>query len=452
MSKVLFIFPPLLMDARFSHDVGDAGGNQPPLGLLIMSAILEKAGHKVGIVDAPVENLNLEDVLARVEKFGPDFVGVSGITQLAEKNTLLCRKLRERFPQVKLFIGGPHPTVMPEEVLAQTGVDLVITDEAETIIQDVIERFGEFEQKKIVHAGKVKDLDSLPLPARHLIDLKRYTALPNNYKRSPNAIHIITSRGCPYLCTFCFDAKTGFRRRSVEHVMAELRHVKEKYQAVEISFWDDLFTGDRKWVMDLCDRMIAENLDLVWSCVTRLNLVDAELLKKMKSAGCWNLLFGIESGNDELLKNINKLMTTKEMKEKVRLVQSIGIQIRGSFILGLPGETPAMGRKTIDYAIDLDVDYAHFSIATPYPGTELNKTADQWGTLTQEYSDYSLWIPVFVPKGYKDQAELKAVHAEAFRRFYLRPKFILRKLLSIRNPTDVARITRGFRLFLGFAN
>ncbi|MBI1979149.1 MAG: cobalamin B12-binding domain-containing protein, partial [Elusimicrobia bacterium] len=316
--KILLIFPPLVLEHRYAHNVGDSGGNLPPLGLLYMAAILEREGHEVQIVDSPVENLDLNQVIERVAQFNPQFVGIAALTSLAEKTQSLCKEIRKRFPGMKIFVGGPHPTVLPEQVLEQTGADVVIREEGEVVIADVIKNFERYSEKKIVPAGKMKNLDDLPLPARHLIDLKKYTALPNNYKRTPHSIHVVASRGCPYPCTFCFDANSGYRQRSVPHVIAELKHLKETYQAVEIAFWDDTFTVNRSWVMEFCDAMIREQMNLTWGCYSRLNLVDEELLSKMKKAGCWTMFFGIESGNQELLDNIKKKMTVEQMKEKVR--------------------------------------------------------------------------------------------------------------------------------------
>ena len=414
--------------------------------------IMEKAGCEVQIVDSPVENLDLDQVMERVAMFKPDWVGVAALTSLAEKTKVLCRTIRAKYPHIKIFVGGPHPTVRPEEVSEETGADVVITDEAENVILDMVKDFDSFAAKKIVHAGKVKNMDDLPMPARHLIDLKKYTALPNNYKVTPNSIHVVTSRGCPYPCTFCFDANSGHRQRSVPHVLAELKMLKEKYGAREIAFWDDTFTVNRKWVMEFCDAMIREKMGLAWGCYSRLNLVDKELLAKMKEAGCWTLFFGIESGNQELLDNIKKLMTVEQMTEKVRLVQSFGIEIRGSFMVGMPGETPEMGRKTIQYAIDLNPDYAQFSLTTPYPGTGLYAEVEKWGVLNESYNDFHGWSPVFVPKGYKDAEEVRAMQKEAFKRFYFRPKYILTKMLKIRSMADIKKYMKGFRFVVGMAN
>lgn len=449
--KIMLIFPPLVLENRYSHDVGDAGGNLPPLGLLYLAAVLEKGGHIASIVDAPVENLDLKQVIEKIRTDQPDIVGISAITSLAEKTKALCKAIRENFPQIKIFVGGPHPTILPEEVLEQTGADLVIKDEAESVILDIVDNFDKYKEQKIVHAEKLKDLDVLPLPARHLIDLSKYTALPNNYKRTPNSIHVITSRGCPYPCTFCFDARTGHRQRSVKHVMEEIKHLVEKYNCREISFWDDTFTVNKKWVMEFCDALIASKYDIMWGCYSRLNLVDDELLAKMKKAGCWTMFFGIEAGDDELLNNIKKLMTVEEQKKKVRLIQSHGIEIRGSFMIGMPGETPEKARKTIEYAIELEPTYAQFTVTTPFPGTELYKTVDQWGTMNQEFSSFNEWTPVFIPKGYKNKEEIQAMQAEAFRRFYFRPKYVLKKLLAIRSFTDIKRNWKGLNFIRGMS-
>lgn len=445
----MLIFPPVVLEKRYATDVGDAGGNLPPLGLLNMAAILEEHHHQVTIVDAPVENLDLEQILERIASWAPDFIGVSALTFLAEKTKILCHRIRQQNPRIKIFVGGPHPTVMPQQVLDDTQADVVISGEAETIIADLIDHFDQYASKKIINAGKVADLDQLPFPARHLMNLKKYTALPNNYKLTPNSIHVVTSRGCPYPCTFCFDAGTSFRQRSVPHVIRELKELKSKYNVIEIAFWDDTFTFNRAWAMEFCEAMIKEKMRLKWGCITRLNLVDAELLKKMKAAGCWTIFFGIESGNQELLDNIKKRMTVQQMKEKVRLVQSCGIEIRGSFMLGMPGETPAMAEKTIQFAIELDPDYAQFSLTTPYPGTELYKEIPKWGKLIEEYNEFHGWSPVFIPHGYKDAVELKAVHKQAFKRFYLRPKYVLKKVAGIRTLTDIKRYWKGLFFVLG---
>ncbi|MBI3034908.1 radical SAM protein, partial [Candidatus Woesearchaeota archaeon] len=249
--------------------------------------------------------------------------------------------------------------------------------------------------------------------------------------------------------TFCHDAKGVFRQRSVENVIQEIKHLQEDYNVKEIAFWDDILTLNKAWVHKFCEALEKEKICLVWSCYTRLDLIDEPLLRAMKKAGCWNIFFGIEAGSQDLLDNMKKKMTVEQMANQVRLVKKAGIEIRGSFMVGLPGETPQKALQTIQFAIELDPDYAQFTITTPYPGTELWNTAEKWGTLNKDFrnlNNFNEWQPVFVPNGYKDAKELLDIHKEAFRRFYMRPKFILRRIAKIRSFADIRRNLKGIRV------
>jgi len=173
------------------------------------------------------------------------------------------------------------------------------------------------------------------------------------------------------------------------------------------------------------------------------------MLKKMKKSGCWNIFFGIESGSDELLANIKKKMTTNQMKDAVKMVKKAGIEIRGSFMIGLPGETPKKARETIQLAIDMNPDYAQFSITTPYPGTQLWNDYEKWGTLDKTFKNYHGWMPVFVPHGYKNREELLKIHKEAFKKFYMRPGYILNRMYKIRSISDIKRNIIGIKMAKG---
>lgn len=446
--KVLLIFPPQNLKERYAHDIGNVGGFLPPLGLCYMAAVLERDGHEVKLLDCPVNNYNIGDITTEILNFNPQVIGIAAITSLADVTKELCDIIKNQSPEITVILGGPHCTIMASELVKETRADIIIREEADNVICDVIKNIDFYKQQKIVEGGKVKDLDSLPIPARHLLDMKKYTSLPNTYKTSPNVFQMVTSRGCPFTCTFCFDAKGLFRQRSVDNVINEIRQLKEKYKIKEIAFWDDILTINKKWTHEFCEKMEKEKI--VWSCYTRLDLIDEQMLKEMKNAGCWNIFFGIESGDDELLKNITKKMTVDQMRKAVRMVQKSGIEIRGSFMIGLPGETPEMARKTIDFAIELDPDYAQFSITTPYPGTQLWNSYEQWGTLNKDFKNYHGWMPVFVPKGYKSKEELEQINKEAFRRFYLRPKFILKKIFKIRSVNDIKRNITGLKMVKGF--
>ncbi len=444
--KILLIFPPQNLNERYARDMGDVGGFLPPLGLCYMAAILERDGHEVKIMDCPVNKYTISDILTEITNFNPIVIGIAAITALANVTRELCDVIKNQFSGKYIILGGPHPTIMPNEVSSEMNADIIIQGEADNIISEVIKNLDEYKQKRIVKAGIVMKLDSMPFPARHLLDMSKYTSLPNTYKISPNTFQMVTSRGCPFTCTFCHDAKGVFRQRSVENVIQEMKLLKERYKVKEIAFWDDIMTLNKAWVYKFCEAQEKEKIGIVWSCYTRLDLIDEPLLRAMKKAGCWNIFFGIESGSQELLDNIKKKMTLEQLTSQVKLVKKVGIEIRGSFMVGLPGETPEKARQTIQFAIDLDPDYAQFTIATPYPGTELWNTAEKWGTLDKDFRKFSEWQPVFVPKGYKNAEELLAIHKEAFKRFYMRPKFIFKRIIKIRSIADVKKNLKGLRV------
>ncbi len=450
--KILLIFPPQTLTERYSHNMKSVGGFLPPLGLCYMAAVLEREGHEVRIMDSPVNNYAAGDIMTEISTFQPELVGIAAITSLANVTKELCDLIKRQFPDVTILLGGPHVTIKAEELAETTAADIFVKDEADNVICDIVKDLQKYKELKIINAGKVKDLSTIPFPARHLLgDLKKYTSLPNTYKKDPHCMQMVTSRGCPYTCTFCFDAKGFFRQRSVQNVMDEIHMLKEKYNIKEIAFWDDILTINKKWTADFCSAMEKEGV--VWSCYTRLDLIDEAMLKAMKKAGCWNIFFGIESGSQKVLDIITKKMTIDQMRKAVNLVKKSGIEIRGSFVLGLPGETPEIGRETINFAIELDPDYAQFTLATPHPGTQLWDTAEEWGTLDRtSYGEYTEWSPVFVPYGYKNKEELLEMQKEAFRRFYMRPSYILKRALKMRSISELKRNLSGMKVISGITS
>ncbi len=448
--KAVLIFPPFPLHERYRKKVKNVGGHLPPLGACYLAAVLEKAGHKVKIIDAAPENLFEEEVVEKTLEFNPDFVGMTALTPNFHRVEKICLLLKEKSPETFLALGGPHASMMPEETLQKTQADVVIVGEGENVIVDLVKNCKEPVKDKIVHAGLVEDLDSLPYPSRHLLNMSLYSSLANNYKVDKKVLNVLGSRGCPFNCTFCCKAVVGrtYRHRSVANIIEELKQLKRDYGTKEVSFWDELFTIDRKWVMELCKEM--EKLDLAWSCETRAHLVDEEMLAALKKAGCWNIFVGIEAGDQTLLDNIKKGETIEQLRKGIRLIQKAGIEIRGSFMLGLPGETPELAKKTIDFAIELNPDYAQFSLTTPYPGTELFGHAKKYGKLKKDYSKYSMWKVVFLPFGYESEEQLLKMQSTAFRRFYFRPKYVLGKVLKIRSFGDIKRNFTGLKMVLGF--
>lgn len=450
--KVLLIFPPLSIEERYSKKVGNVGGHLAPLGIAYMSSGLLKEGHEVKIIDAPSVNFDNDDVLREVDKFEPDFVGMTALTTIIHRVIELSKKIKELYPDVTLGIGGPHATILPNETLRETNADFVLVGEGELTIKDVLKNLKNLKKNEVIIGKPVKNLDSILFPARQLLPMERYMALPNNYKRSPNVVNMIASRGCPFKCTYCCKDIYGekYRVRSINNVIEEINHLIKNYKTAEIAFWDDIFTMKKKWVMELCEKMIKDKIDITWSCETRVNLVDREMLNLMKKAGCWNIFYGIETADQQLLDNIEKGVTINQIRKAIDLTKQSGIEIRGSFMVALPGETPELARKMIKFAIELDPDYAQFSITTPFPGTKLYNEFSKWGNLSKNFNEYNEWSPVFVPFGYKNAEEIKKIHREAFRKFYFRPTYFLKRLMKIRTLKDIKRNITGMRMLLGF--
>jgi len=479
---ILFISPPLSVDERYGKSVGNAGGHLPPLGLAALAAFAREKGKTVNVIDSLVYNYSLDQVLDIVKKYPPKVVCLSAITAVFNRSIECAERIQREFPDTLIVLGGHHATISPIKIMQESNCfDLLVFGEGELTLMDILEKYEKkhlnkkefLSDKKLLATIEgavfkingeitknkpredIPNLDDLPFAARDLLPMERYIPLPNQYKRLPS-IHMLAIRGCVFSCDFCSNPAifgNKFRARSPKKVVEEIKHLIKTYGAKEISFWDDLFTINKKWTEDVCDELLKEGIDITWTCYARADCVNERILQKMAKAGCWNIFYGLETGNQQLLDNINKRLKVQQMRDAVKWTKAAGIEIRASFMIGLPGETPELGEQTIDFAVELDPDYAQFCINTPFPGTKLYETASQWGTLDQSNFDkYTIWEPVFLPFGYKNKEQLMKLNKKAFRKFYLRPKYILGRLKKIRSIEDVKRYAKGARFVLGFTS
>jgi radical SAM superfamily enzyme YgiQ (UPF0313 family) len=307
-------------------------------------------------------------------------------------------------------------------------------------------RFEEFndipgivwKQKKKIIVNKrqelIKDLDTIPFPARHLFPMSSYHS--SAQLRGKKTLNIMTSRGCPYRCAYCsghINFGKSFRYFSKEHVIQEISSMIRDFGIDGIQFYDETFTVNRDRVFELCDLLIKNNISLPWTCFTRVNLVDKDLLLKMKEAGCYQIFFGIESGNQRLLDLIKKDITLEQARKAVQLCKKAGIESFCSFMLNLPSESIEESMNTINFAIELDPDYAQFPITTPFPGTELYNIAKEKGQfVTEDWSKFMSWSQVvFVSEG-RTVGEIKNTVRKAYQKFYMRPSYILKSVRKLR--------------------
>lgn len=476
---ILLIYPPLSVKERYGNrKIGQSGGHLPPLGIAGIAAYLKERGYAVGLVDALALDMTDEDICRYIAANKPKVVGLSALTSMFHRALVLTSAIKQQFPKILTIIGGQHATIIGEEIFSQTSCfDIIVSGEGELTTLELMNIYKDigYDREELMHSPLVEqikglifkkneaiirtphrepiaDIDSLPFPARDLLPMEKYIPLPNQYKRLPT-VHMVTTRGCPYPCSFC-SASAVFGKRirqlSPQRVIDEIRHVMKEYGANEISFWNDAITINKDWMIEFCEMILSEGLDITWTCYGHINTVTKEVLLKMKEAGCFNIFYGYESGEQGLLDTIDKGTTLDKIRQVNQWTKEAGIEIRASFMLGLPGETPELARKTIDFAIELEPDYAQFSLTTPYPGTALWKQVKEYGNLTTDFSEYHGWSAVFLPYGYKDREELLSMEKEAMKRFYFRPRYILNQFKKIRSVVDLIRYIKGFRFALGF--
>ena len=436
-----------------------------PLGTIYVGACLLKAGHEVEFLDGSF--LTREAILNRVGALKPDFAGIYSTAFGWPEAMTTAAGIKALDPRIWTCVGGPYPTAAQEACLGDgcEGIDAVVVGEGEETVVEILDRLRSGKDPTGVtgviarkDGGIVRnpprpliaDLDRLPLPARGLLgDRSRYIPAPATYRREPVAT-IITSRGCDRRCIFCFQMDKGrtggirgVRYRSVDNVLDEIELcLRQGYR--EIKFIDDSLAADRERAMRLTSEIKRRRLDFTWFASVCANQADKQLFKAMKEAGCWAVLIGGESGVQRNLNTIRKGATLDQIRKAVRAAKQVGLQVTVPFIFGSPGETWDDALRTIDFAVELNPDLANFHAITPFPGTPLHDRAEDYGTVSGDLRDFTYPGAAFVPHSMTRDDILKARQV-AFRRFYSRPSFLLRRLAAVRSRDDCRTAVTGLR-------
>lgn len=419
----------------------------PSLGLAYIAAYLEQGGYSVSIIDMNVEKIDFQRLQEIIQINHCQFLGITATTVQINSALDIAEKIKKVFPGLKIVMGGPHPSVMPDEVLSNEYVDYVVRGEGELTMLGLVK--GDDPQTilglsfkrngNLVHNNPrpfIEDLDKIPFPARHLLPMDKYRPTPGNYLRLP-AVSMITSRGCPGRCTFCNTDMFGktIRFRSAKNIAEEITALIKNYGIKEISFYDDTFSVNKKNIQELCNIISRNNIDITWSCMSRIDCMDPGLVRLMKKAGCHSICYGIESADSQILENINKKIALEHVGEVLNWTRQIGIDVKVSFMFGNPGETQGTMEKTIRYAISLDPDIFIFNITTPFPGTAMFNWAKENDYLaTFNWDDYDLGkvvmkLPTVSPEVIKKYYKL-AYRSCYFRLGYLKHRFGRIKSLS----------------------
>lgn len=467
--KVLLIVPPGTLEEQVGR-LSAAAGELPMLGLAYIAASLRDQGHDVRVLDFEIMHGELEDVEKEIRAYQPDVVGMTAYITSMRRCAAVCEITKACDPSITTILGGPQVTIFPEEAFISPDVDLIVLSEGEIIIRNVMNALGNEEKLckvpgiwfrgndgVIIQNEKeilVDNLDLFPRPALDLFQMEKY--FPPIYIRGRRVAHLLTSRGCPFLCTFCETKLTfgrSFRYHSTERVLGELETLIEQGYS-SFQFYDDIFTANQRRVQELCEGILERGLKIEWMCYSRTNTVKRDTLELMRRAGCYMISFGIESGDDALLDVIEKRLTVADNVLGIRMTKEAGIQVTGTFMLGLPTETEEQTIKTIQFSLQNDIDYAIFGLTEPYPGTELWVDAKKYGYFDSsgKYRNNLLseHAAVWIPNG-RTRPELKNYVELAMRNFYFRFRtipLVLRNLIHLPFSRSMRFLWAGVVFFI----
>ena len=411
----------------------EGAGDHPlfaPLGLAYMAAVLEQNNFEVKVFDCPIYGIDHEALKKELGVYQPTIVGVGAMTQTFESALKTAHAAKEACPDAKIVMGGPHATFQDKEILAQENVvDIIVRGEGEETLlelaqQPQLQNIGDIKgvtyrkDNQIVQTPTrpfIQNLDALPRPDYKQIPIEKYRI---NGKR---ILPIISSRGCPFQCSFCVASEMfgrTFRARSAGNVLDEIEWLKNEYGAEGIQFQDDTFSFDKKRAIDICDGMIERKVNLKWGCGTRADVTTKELLAKMHKAGCDEICFGVESGCQRIRDSLKKKVTTEQCENAIKWSKETGIFTTVSIILGYPGETRETVKESLDFVRKVEPDSVWLNIPTPYPGTELRALVQSKGwKMTNDWNRYNTMNPIFEDPDLPAEEVLKA-RMDFYNKFY----------------------------------
>lgn len=442
--KVLLINPPSGLyrrDDRCQSRVEDQTVRVifPPVDLALLSAIARNEGWEVKIGDYPTLDCDISDFENDIKYFQSDILLLNVTTATIEKDLEICKIAKSYLPNITTIAKGDYLNEFWYETLqSHPELDICIHLEPEWTFRDIL-RDPEYKNilgisykldgKPIRNPDRdfIENLDELPLPARDLLNNELY--------RSPETERKITiinaNRGCPAQCVFCPVRKIAgskIRLRSPKNIVAEIKECVDKYNIIDFLFNGDTFTWDKDWVIDLCKEIINTNLKIRWGCNSRVDTIDKERLEWMKRAGCWVLAFGVESGDEEILKKMKKGITIDKIKNAIKVCKEVGIRTHSFYVIGLPWETKESLQKTFSLAKELDTDFFDFNIAYPLPGTELYRIVEGENLFEERDLSTTSYARAAIKTYTLSNQELNKVRRKILLKLYLRPKYIFRTI------------------------
>jgi len=453
--KVFLVNPPaidgneFIREGRCMQSTNSWVSVWPPVTLALLASIARRYAD-VSLADCIVEKVNINGLVRRIEEINPDIIVISAAFPSIDGDRRAAAEIKKLFPGTVILGFGVFFTLLEKESLEFCPeFDAAIAGEPEATFEEFLQCYAKEpkvpdikgmirrENGQIVMGPPrefIENLDGLPMPARDLLKNELYL-LPDSGE--PFTL-INSARGCYYPCIYCIAPVyygKKIRRHSTEYILDEIEACKKDLNIRNFLFWEEVFTFDKEFCMRLCDEFIKRKLNIRWAATTRADCLDMDILLKMKESNCMLLGMGIESGNADILKNSKKGETVESITRAVSMCKEVGIPVIGHFIFGLPGENENTVRESIDLSIKLGLDYMQAYCAVPYPKTELNEMAKRNNWLTQaRWCCYDFGGRSILNIGTLSCGDVDRAKAEAFRKFYLRPKYILKQMTSIKSP------------------
>jgi len=459
MKRVFFIYPPSVVmnrEDRCQQPVKEllTIPPLPPTDLLYLAAIAKDCGCVCKVKDYSINNETIDDFKNDLLDFKPDILVLNAATPTLDSDLAICKVAKLVNSNILTISKGAYFLSENINILKKFDfLDLIMIGECELTFKEILENKNyedilglAYRKNNQIIRNELRpfcdNLDILPFPARELVDMNIYRRPDNNKKQAV----IKVSRGCPFHCFFCLATPVSgkkVRMRSIDNIIAEIKECKEKYGITNFLFWSDIFDLDRNWTVALCQRIIDEKLNIVWSSNTRADTADLELAKIMKKSGCGLVSIGIESGSQYMLDKMGKKITLAQVKNTVSAFRKVGIKVYGYFVLGLPWETKETANATIDFACKLDLNYANFYTATAFPGSRFWDYATKNNLFDNEDKYKSAYYYPSVKTHNLSKEEVFELHKKAVRKFYLRPAFIIKTLFSIKSLAEFINYTKA---------
>jgi radical SAM superfamily enzyme YgiQ (UPF0313 family) len=432
----------------------------PSPSLLYLAPFLIQDGHEVVYLEGLF--YTFEEMVAKLAGESPGLVGITITSVDWEKSRWMITELKKRLPAIRVVVGGIHPSLWLERCFEECpAIDYLAYGEGEFTMRELVEALEGRREMSGVQGlmfrdatgglvrneprPVVKDIDTLPFPSHNLLDVRDYLPSPTFYKRLPHA-NVIGARGCPFHCIFC-HTDNRVRMRSAKNIADEIEMLYREQGVRDIAFWDDTFTLSEERALEFCEEMIRRRIRVYWAVNARVDRINEKLLRLMKRAGCWRILYGIESGVQKNLDRLRKGITLEQVRNAVALTRKAGIEAYGTFMFGIPGETFEEGLETIDFACSLGLDYAVFVNLTPLPGTEVFEDLKNGRLHPAKFTEnrFNFKNVSFVPEGMTEE-QIRYLIQTGHRRFYVNARMVLRKILGIRSFYDLAKYVKGFLL------